>query len=144
MPARYGGNRNKLLVIDDNEAFLEEFAESLRSAGYDVEATTDGSHILELTAKDRPDLILIELKMQSISGFEVASAVKYDPQISGTPIIAMSAFYDMKEKDFLSTICGVNRFLKKPFNFPEAIRQIEDILKERPILSNEKEDTGNR
>lgn len=149
----YDTNKKKIIVVDDDDEFREELADMLKHAGYDVTALNECDSILDVAPEIKPDLIMLDLRLKSVSGFEGASALKYFPPTSNIPVIAMSAFYTMREHDFLANFCGIKRFLKKPFSQSDAVNGIEDILKEgRAILNgkgdilkdNEKEDTGNR
>lgn len=143
-------DKKKIIVIDDDRAFLAEFTDMLKSAGYEVTALTDCATILDIAPRLKPDLIVLDLKLKSMSGFEGASALRYFPSTSCIPVIAMSAFYTLREHDFLANFCGIKRFLKKPFSSSEAFGQIEDVLKERraqlnvkgDIFEDHEEDTG--
>ena len=125
------GYKNRVMIVDDDREFLEEIADMLHYAGYDVIAVDGPSSVLELSRDKKPDLILIDLKMRPVSGFEVAYALKRDPETSAIPIIAISAFYTIKEHEFLTNICDIRKFFKKNSNPADIMAEIKDVLDER-------------
>jgi CheY-like chemotaxis protein len=118
----------KIAIVDDDKEFLEELEEMLRQADYDVTTSSDSSLAVEMVNQAKPDLILLDLRMQPLSGFEVAQRLKRFPETSGIPIVAMSAYYSAKEHEFLMNVCDIKKFLKKPFHPLEAIAGIEELL----------------
>lgn len=123
--------KKKIMIIDDDKEFLEEFKETLNLSGYDTAAFSDGSVALVMVSKIKPDAILLDLKLRGKSGFQVAYELKSFPKTTNIPIIAMTAFYTEKEHAELMNMCGIQTCLIKPFNPQEAIAKIEAILKER-------------
>ena len=121
--------KKKILVVDDDEEFLQEFREMLVSSGYDVTAVPDGVSAVKAVCVGKPDVIILDLRMRGMSGFEVADKLKGVPEAAGIPLIAMTGYYTLKEHAWLMNFCGITKCLKKPFNPLDVIAEIENVLK---------------
>ncbi len=119
----------KIMVVDDDKEFLEELKETLALSGYDLFAVNDAALVLGLASSIKPDVILLDLKMPKMSGFQVADELKHLSEVAHIPIIAMSAFLKDDYAAMLN-ICGIKRCLKKPFHPLDIIAQIEKALAE--------------
>ena len=117
--------RKRVLVIDDDEEFLEELKELLAQTGYEVSDISDSSIALKVARETRPDVILLDLRMRRTSGFEIADGLKRFLETERIPVIAMTGFYTMKEHSWLMNFCGIKKCLKKPFNPLDVIAEIE-------------------
>lgn len=118
----------KIMVVDDDEEFLEELRETLNLSGYRVIIVNDSTTALDTACTMKPDVILLDLKMDKKSGFKIADELKRVPETAHIPTIAMSGFYVQKYHNLLLKICGIKRFLKKPFNPLDVIAKIEAAL----------------
>lgn len=116
------------MVIDDDPEFLSELKEMLAFNGYDVLAMSDGKAVLDTIKSQKPDLIMLDLKMKPISGFELADKLKNMSGPEGTPIIAMTGFYTLEEHRWLMNICGIKRCIKKPFSPQQLNGEISAVL----------------
>ena len=121
--------KKKILVVDDNEEFLDELREMLELSGYAPLATTDSITVLDQVRMAQPDLVLLDLKMQRKSGFQVADELKKCPETVHIPIIAMTGYYTDEEYAQLINSCGIRKCLKKPFNPLDVIAEIEELVK---------------
>ena len=121
----------KIMLIDDDKDFLRELHEVLEQGGYDVVSVDDSEKAVEIIKKDKPDVVMLDIKMPKKSGFDIASELKYFTEMLDIPIIAMSGYYK-EDFNYLLSICGIKRCLKKPFNPLDAIAEIEECFKEPP------------
>ncbi len=119
------------MIVDDDKEYLEELNEMLARAGYDVTAISDGSAAIKAAQVTVPDLILMDLRMPAMSGFEVADRLKALTQTSKIPVIAITGYYTMKEHVWLMKFCGIKRCIKKPADPADIKAEIESVLKER-------------
>jgi CheY-like chemotaxis protein len=119
----------KALIVDDDREFLEEMRELLVNTGYDVTSVGDGIAAAKAARTVRPDVILLDLRMKGMSGFEVADRLKGFPDTAEIPIIAMTGFYTLKEHAWLMNFSGIKRCLRKPFNPLDVIAEVEKVLK---------------
>lgn len=114
------------MIVDDDKEFLEEFKETLVLSGYEVIAVNSASSVVDIAQKTKPQLILLDLKMPSKSGLQIAYELKHLPEFESVPIIAMTAFLKDGHLPFMN-ICGIQRCIKKPFNPLDIIAQIEAV-----------------
>lgn len=114
----------KVMIIDDDKDFLTEISETLVLVGYEVAAVNDPILAVDKAVMERPEVILLDLKMPKINGFSLAAELRHHSETERVPIIAVTGYF---KDDYLPlmNICGINRYLKKPFNVLEAITQIE-------------------
>ncbi|MBU0605897.1 MAG: response regulator [Candidatus Omnitrophica bacterium] len=121
----------KILIVDDDKEYLEELSEMLTLAGYDVTAISDGASAVKAAQVTMPDIILMDLRMPIMSGFEVADRLKVLTQTCKIPVIAITGYYTMKEHVWLMKFCGIKRCIKKPVNPIDIKAEIESVLKEQ-------------
>jgi CheY-like chemotaxis protein len=117
-----------ILIVDDNRENLELLEAYLEDIECRTIAAYDGPEALELVKKDTPDLILLDIMMPKMSGFEVCRKVKNDPATAHIPIImvtALSDFGDMQR----AVDCGTDDFVSKPVNKLEMLTRVKTMLK---------------
>ncbi|MCB4791496.1 MAG: response regulator [Elusimicrobia bacterium] len=119
---------NKVLVVDDDTIFLDELKEMLVLSGYSAEGVSDSAIVVRTAEKIKPDVILLDLKMDGKSGFQVADDLKHFPATARIPIVAMTGYFtDKTHKLFMQRI-GINDCIIKPFNPLDIITKIEQNL----------------
>ena len=123
-------DKKKIMIVDDDKDFLEELKEVLESAGYDVVGLSESTSVPAAVTSHKPDVIILDLRMPLMSGFEVASTLRTLSDAWHIPIIAMTGFYTVEEKSFLMNFCAIKKCLKKPFNPLDIIKEIEWALGE--------------
>lgn len=124
-------SEKKVLIVDDDKEFLEELKEMLIATGYDVTSVSDSVSAVKAARMIKPDIILLDLRMKAMSGFEVADRLKGFSETASIPLIAMTGFYTLREHAWLMNFCGIKRCIKKPFNPLDIIAEIENVLKEQ-------------
>ena len=123
-------SKKKVMVVDDDREFLEELCELLVLSGYEMVSVNDPAAALQIAVSEKPQVILIDLKMPGKSGFQLAEEFRGLAQLDQVSLIAMSAFFKEEYKPLLN-ICGIKRCLKKPFHPLEVITEIEAALAEK-------------
>lgn len=113
-----------ILVVDDDANIRELLKQSLEAEGYTVREAEDGVAAIQQVKIARPDLIILDVMMPHINGFEVAAVLKNDPQTMEIPIILLSIVED-RERGYR---LGVDRYLTKPINKGELLTDIETLL----------------
>jgi two-component system, OmpR family, response regulator RpaA len=128
---RDGSGRPRVLVVDDEATIREVIAESLarRSNPYEVMTAADGFEAGRLVATFRPDLVLLDLRMPGLDGFQVCRTIKADPETSSTIVIAMTG-YHTPETEARIVECGAVRCLSKPIE-PSAVGTVIDAIFEQ-------------
>jgi CheY-like chemotaxis protein len=127
----------RILVADDEKVNVDFFKVMLTKIGFEVAIAMDGQEVLEKVSSFSPDLILLDLLMPKMSGFQVAETLKKDDRTKEIPIVVLSAVNDIKEKVDLLGL-GIEDYITKPFNFIEIIARIRNILRSN-VLKNEVE-----
>lgn len=120
-------SNKKVMIIDDNQEFLEELKEALRLSGYDTVALNDPLSARDIAILEKPDIVLLDLKMPGKSGFQVADEIRHFSELVQVPIIAMTGFFKEGYGPLLN-LCGIKKCLKKPFNPLDIIAEIEEVL----------------
>jgi len=119
---------NKILVIEDNEQNLYLVSFILKENGYQVIAALDGLEGINRAKEEKPDLILVDIRLPVMDGYEVTRQLKALPEFKNIPIIALTA-YAMKgdEEKFLEA--GCDGYIPKPIIPEEFIQLVENYLK---------------
>ena len=115
----------KVMVIDDDKEFLEEIDEMLNLSGYETVALAESRDAVKKIIKTKPDILVLDLKMEGVSGFEIVDELKRLPKTRNIPIIAITGFYTKKEHSLLVKISGIKKCITKPFNPLDIITAIE-------------------
>lgn len=119
----------KIMVVDDDRKFLDEISRVLTLSGYDTIVFSDGNSALEEAIKIKPDVILLDLKMEGTSGFKIADQLRRSPEAGQISIIATTGFYIEKEHHLLLKMCGIKKCLIKPINPLDVIMAVEAAVK---------------
>lgn len=112
-------------MVDDEARVLRFVKVSLSIAGYDAITTTSGEESLQLIASAKPDIVLLDIFMAPLTGFDVLQRLRPHSQI---PVIVFSARSDMAD---LAHQKGANGFLPKPFLPEQLVRKVRDVLESR-------------
>jgi phosphoserine phosphatase RsbU/P len=121
-----------ILVVDDTPANLQVLAGMLKDRGYKVRPAPSGKLALQAARRDPPDLILLDINMPEMSGYEVCEHLKADEKLKGIPIIFISALTEPLDKVKAFAIGGVD-YLTKPFQMEELHARVETHLKLRRL-----------
>lgn len=117
----------KILVVEDNELNLKLFKDLIETKGYTVEHTKDGSEAFEMVKVQMPDLILMDIQLHGVSGFDVIKQIKSDPQIASIPIMAVTAFAMKDDKEKILE-AGCESYISKPITIGSFLEEIERLL----------------
>ena len=116
-------------IIDDNQDSLRELVKILNMAGYTPVLVVDVLGAVDAVVNNKPDVILMELKMPHKNGFALADAINRVFETKKIPIIAMSNIFKDEFK-WLMDFCGIKRWIKKPFLPLDVIWAIESVIEE--------------
>ncbi len=118
---------NRILVVDDEEVICRLVVAVLGGvAGYAVFTARDGSEALRVAKAERPDAVVIELKLRGDNGYDVSRALKALPGMSHTRVLMMTGMPPSNDNEELAA--GVDGFLRKPFTPDELIREVRNLL----------------
>ena len=119
-----------ILLVEDSIEVLEAYSELLEDSGYQVTACETGLGALIRVGVDRPDLVVLDLKLPDVSGFDIHRALRADPTFCSVPILFVSGVI-LDEEVLRAQVCDPDmRLLLKPIHPDELIRAIREVLAE--------------
>jgi PAS domain S-box-containing protein len=118
----------RVLIVDDAIDNLRFLANILTQQGYQVRKVLNGHMALTAAKSSPPDLVLLDINMPQMNGYEVCQALKADPKTANIPVIFISALDDVLDRVRAYTVGGVD-YIAKPFQFEEVIARVETQLR---------------
>jgi len=118
----------KILVIDDDPVIVKMFEGRLKANGYDVLISTDAADGLERAFTQSPDLILLDVMMPVINGYNFCRLVKTEPKYKHIPIIMVTSRVEESDKAIGQEV-GADAYVTKPFQMDDVISHIQKLLK---------------
>jgi sigma-B regulation protein RsbU (phosphoserine phosphatase) len=131
-PSHGATSSANILAVDDTPANLQVLAGMLKERGYKVRPVPSGKLALQAARRDPPDLILLDINMPEMNGYEVCEQLKADDQLRGIPVIFISALTEQLDKVKAFANGGVD-YLTKPFQMEELQARVETHLKLRRL-----------
>jgi len=120
----------KILYIEDNEQNLYLVTFLLEKHGYQVCAAMDGQEGIESAARERPDLILLDIQLPLMDGYAVARQLRANPDLAGIPIVAVTSYAMAGDRD-KALGAGCSGYIEKPINPDTFMEQVEQHLPAR-------------
>ena len=125
-------NTNRILIADDNQPNCELFEAYLSEIDCEVEIAIDGQQTLDKTDTFKPDLILLDVMMPKLSGFEVCKKLKSAEDTRGIMILMVTALSELGDIE-RAVDAGTNDFLTKPVNKVELLKRVENMLQLKSV-----------
>ena len=119
---------HRILIADDNDANRELLEAYLVNVDCEIETSIDGQDTLDKVASFNPDLVLLDVMMPRLSGFEVCETLKGNPEPSRVMILMVTALNELGDIERAVT-AGTDDFLSKPVNQVELLKRVENMLK---------------
>jgi two-component system cell cycle response regulator DivK len=117
----------KILLVEDNEMNRDMLSRRLIKKGYEVVMALDGEQALEMAGSESPDLILMDISLPGLDGWEATRRLKARPETQAIPIIALTAHAMAGDKEKCLE-AGCNDYDTKPVEFPRLLGKIQDLL----------------
>jgi DNA-binding NtrC family response regulator len=117
--------KNRILVVDDEEALRIVLSAELEGEGYQVNNAADGQEAINILKRQEFDLILLDIKMPNVDGFEVLKFVK--ERLPKTKVIMLTGFADLKNA-IESKKLGAEDFISKPYDLVDLLTTVERVL----------------
>jgi DNA-binding response OmpR family regulator len=118
----------KIVVADDDRMFRKAAETTLRRQGYAVTTASDGEEALQLIRSELPDIIVLDLIMPKLQGFDVLQALKQDSATAAIPVIVLSSLTQEQDKQEALDLGAVAYFNKTTFSLGELVKQVETTL----------------
>jgi DNA-binding response OmpR family regulator len=132
LAARQESQSYRLLVVEDDPDIRSMMREALTRQGYEVSTATSGREVLGEVARSQPDLILLDLKMPGMDGYEVIRQLKAGHDTQSIPIIVTTASPLDKERDKIRVLgMGATQYITKPLSLNSLISEIKKAISER-------------
>jgi two-component system cell cycle response regulator DivK len=119
----------RILVVEDQEDLRGVLRTLLTGSGYEMIEAADGQAGVEKAKTERPDLILMDIQMPVLNGYDATQQIKADPNLKATPIIAVSS-YAMKGDEEKARASGCDSYVTKPYSPMQLLRVIRGYLGE--------------
>ncbi|MBP1888587.1 two-component system alkaline phosphatase synthesis response regulator PhoP [Clostridium moniliforme] len=131
--------KDKILIVDDEEHILELIKFNVKNAGYEVVTANNGIDALKIAKEEKPALVLLDLMIPGMDGFDVCKEIKKDKETSNTAIIMLTAKGEELDK-ILGLELGADDYITKPFSIRELLARIKAVLRRSSILKVDKEE----
>ena len=132
MPNIAPNRKSRILIADDNEPNVELLEAYLSDLDCEIEIAVDGRDTLDKVASFDPDLILLDIMMPKLSGFEVAKQLKSNPATRNIMILMVTALNELGDIE-RAVEAGTDDFLSKPVNKIELLKRVENMLRLRNV-----------
>lgn len=124
--------KSRILIADDHPTNVELLEAYLAQCDCEIYVAADGSQTLEIARRVHPDVILLDIMMPKMSGFEVCQRLKSDPATRDIMILMVTALNELGDIE-RAVAAGCDDFLSKPIHKPELLKRVENMLKLRHI-----------
>lgn len=120
-------DKHRILLVDDEPSIVKMVGKRLEVEGFDVLVAMDGQDGLVKAQSERPDLIILDLMLPKLNGYEVCTMLKQDTRYQKIPIVLFTAKAQEKDER-LGMECGANAFVRKPFRAQELLEHIRALI----------------
>ena len=117
----------RILLVDDNTTNLQVLFQALSPEGYELLVAQSGEDALETAGGAKPDLLLLDVKMPGIDGFETFRRLRADSETAAIPVIFLSAHANVESIEQADAL-GAEGYLTKPFDFDVIIEKVQEVL----------------
>ena len=117
----------KILLVEDNEMNRDMLGRRLARRGFEMLFAADGREALRACRAERPDLVLMDLSLPVMDGWEAIRRIKADPELKRTPVIALTA-HAMPQEEASARAAGCDDFETKPIEFARLLEKIRKLL----------------
>ena len=119
----------KILLVDDEPSLVKVVSRRLEAEGFQVRVAMDGQEALDLVCAERPDLIILDVMLPKINGYEVCRKLKWDLRYQKIPVLMFTAkVQELDER--IGFEAGADAYVRKPFRAPELLEKIKGLLAE--------------
>ena len=120
--------RKRILIEDDEEDVVTTLQFTLEKEGYQCLTAYDGKEALDKAKRENPDLIILDIMMPKMNGYEVSRLLKFDERYKHIPIVMLTARTQAKDKE-IGRDTGADVYITKPFEMDDLVSTVHNILK---------------
>ena len=120
----------RILVVEDNEENRDALSRRLQRRGFEVLLAVDGKAGVDMAKAEKPDLVLMDMNMPELDGWEATRQIKAEPSLAAVPVIALTAHAMSGDRE-RALEAGCTDYHTKPIEFPKLLAQIETILQKK-------------
>ena len=131
----------KLLVVDDDPFIARLLEIELAAAGYQVRVANDGEQAIQLVQQDAPDLVITDVMMPHVDGFELTRLLRQDPRTAAVSVIILTA-RGLSADKLEGFAIGADDYIVKPFDTPELLARVRGVLRRSKEMKDESPLTG--
>lgn len=121
------GDKKRILVVDDEKQLVSLVKLHMEMAGYEVLSASDGEKALAISREEKPDLIILDLMLPKIDGWEVCKRLREEGKVGSIPVIMLTARTDTDDK-LKGFECGADDYVTKPFSPRELVARVKRVL----------------
>ena len=125
------GGKPKILLVDDEPSLVKIVSKRLEAEGFDVRVAMDGEEALRQVAVEHPELIILDVMLPKLSGYEVCRQLKWDARYQRIPVLLFTAKVQERDEK-VGFEAGADAYVRKPFRASELIEKIRFLLKPDP------------
>ena len=119
----------KIMIVEDEEGTRETWQEFFQGSGYDVFGAGDGQLALDMIRMNRPDIVLLDLRLPGLDGYQVCQRIKGDPLTSEIPVIMVTAFLTGSSDTVRGLEYGADDYLNKPVDLDVLAAKVKSVLR---------------
>jgi len=119
--------KKRVLIVEDEESLLKLETILLTIKGYEVSGATTGAQALEKLSVEKIDLVLLDIMLPDMDGYEICRTIKAHPPYAGIPVVMLTARKSVEDKEMGAT-CGADDYLTKPFKSAEIIGVVDKLI----------------
>ncbi len=119
--------RARILLVDDEPSIVKMVSKRLEVEGFEVLVAMDGQEGLKKAQMEAPDVMILDLMLPKLNGYEVCTMLKQDTRYQKIPIVLFTAKAQEKDEK-LGLACGADAYIRKPFNAQELVAKLKELL----------------
>ena len=123
-------DKRRILIVDDEPGIVKMVSKRLEIEGYEVSSAKDGEEALEMLAGQNPELVILDLMLPKMNGYEVCEKIKSDEHHADVPVILFTAMAQQQDKKH-GFECGAEAYVCKPFTTQELLDKIKELLSKK-------------
>lgn len=120
--------KNNILVVEDETFLVKIYSVKLKKEGYDVDIATDGEQAVSKAAELKPDLILLDLILPKLNGFEALEQIRKHPELKKTPVIVLSNLGQEEDIKRAESLGADDYLVKANFSIQDVVQKIKGVL----------------